>query len=583
MNGLGAMRAAPLSVLQTRSQTHVMTYFPPAPSRRPLVFGLLLVVGLLLGTVGGALPARAQTDAIQPSPEHSRYWQYDGELILPIGGSKDDNLFQIPNLKAHLDEMEAVGANYIRNTMSARDDEDGNVRPFARTENGQYDLTTLNSEYWERFENMLQWTAERDIVVQIELWDQWDYNTGDWGVAVWNPDNNVNYSVAEVSLKGSGHYQDVTASSDATHDFFMTVPAIHDDETVLRHQKRFVDEVLKRAFQYDHVLYTVTNELFVQHPPAWGGYWARYVKEQAEDAGVEVYVTEMFQSEEIRGEQHRHSLDQQGLYDYVDLSQNSTHEGQDHWDNLQWVRSYVEDAIRPINHVKTYGGETDWTDGPEPGIDRWWRNILGGAATTRFHRPPAGIGLNDRAKAQIESARMLLDEINVFEAIPDAESRLLGDRAPNVAYLAHEGKEVYALYFPDGGAVTLDLGAAEGSYTVEWLDVEASAWTRERTVDGGQPVRLEAPGEGNWAAVVEREQYSNSTGKAHRLRLDDLPPTHRAGPSLLNVRRILDLPQTVGLAALQGEEVRLRGGEDAVWSWARRGAETLWTTGSVEI
>lgn len=482
-----------------------MPRFAPTSLRRPLVSALLLVGGLLLGAVVGTLPARAQTDVIQPSSEHPRYWQYQGEPILPIGGSKDDNLFQIPNLKAHLDDMEAVGANYIRNTMSARDEEDGNVRPFARTENETYDLTTLNPEYWERYENLLQWTAERDIVVQIELWDQWDYNTGDWEGAVWNPDNNVNYSAAEVSLNGSGNYEDVTASAEATHDFFMTVPAVHDDETVLRYQKRFVDEVLKRAFQYDHVLYTVTNELFTQHPPEWGAYWARYVKKQAEGRGLEVYVTEMFQSENIRGEQHRHSLDQPGLYDYVDLSQNSTHLGQEHWDTLQWVRSYVSDEVRPVNHVKTYGGETGWTDGPEPGIDRWWRNVLGGAATTRFHRPPAGIGLSDRAKAQIESARMLLEEIDLFEATPDAESRLLGDRAPNEAYLTHEGTAVYALYFPDGGAVTLTLTEGDGTYEVKWLDVEASQWIRGRTVDGGQPVHLEAPGSGNWAAIVEGE------------------------------------------------------------------------------
>jgi len=465
----------------------------------------MLLLGALVLMETERASAQVPADRIQPSAEHPRYWQHEGEPVLPIGGSKDDNLFQIPNLEAHLDTMAAIGANYIRNTMSARDEEDGNVRPFARTETGKYDLTELNPTYWTRFENMLRWTAERDVIVQIELWDQWDYNTGDWDVAVWNPDNNVNYAATEVSLKGNGHYENVTAGSDATHDFFMTVPAVHDDQTVLQYQKRFVDEVLTRAFKYDHVLYTVTNELFTQHPPAWGTFWARYVREQAETAGVEVWVTEMFQSEEIRGEQHRHSLDQPGLYDYVDLSQNSTHLGQAHWDNLQWARSYIAEELRPINHVKTYGGETGWTDGPEAGIDRWWRNIIGGAATTRFHRPPSGIGLSDRAKAQIRSARMLLRKIDIFAATPDTASRLLGDRDPNEAYLTHEGQATYALYFPDGGTVTLDLTGTEGPYRVEWLDVEASEWTARRTVDGGQHVRLNAPENGNWAVLVERQ------------------------------------------------------------------------------
>lgn len=72
-------------------------------------------------------------------------------------------------------------------------------------------------------------------------------------------------------------------------------------------------------------------------------------------------------------------------------------------------------------------------------------------------------------------------------------------------------------------------------------------------------------------------------GSADRLLLDDLPRTHREGPYLLNVRKILDLPQTVGLAALQGEEVRLLGAEESAWSWPRRVSEKPRTNGSVEI
>lgn len=42
-------------------------------------------------------------------------------------------------------------------------------------------------------------------------------------------------------------------------------------------------------------------------------------------------------------------------------------------------------------------------------------------------------------------------------------------------------------------------------YRVEWLDVEASEWTARRTVDGGQRVRLESPGSGKRAPLVERQ------------------------------------------------------------------------------
>lgn len=62
------------------------------------------------------------------------YWQYKGEPVMLLGGSVEDNLFQIPDLEKHLDLLASVGGNYVRNTMSSRDP--GNVWPFARGLNG---------------------------------------------------------------------------------------------------------------------------------------------------------------------------------------------------------------------------------------------------------------------------------------------------------------------------------------------------------------------------------------------------------------------------------------------------------------
>ena len=59
---------------------------------------------------------------IKPWAKNPRYWQYKGQPVLLLGGSKDDSLFQIPDLKKHLDLIASVGANYVRNTMSSRSD-----------------------------------------------------------------------------------------------------------------------------------------------------------------------------------------------------------------------------------------------------------------------------------------------------------------------------------------------------------------------------------------------------------------------------------------------------------------------------
>ena len=98
-----------------------------------LVLALLVFVSLFLIT---AKETNAEKDKdmeknrIQIYAENPRYWQYKGEPILLIGGSVEDNLFQIPNLKEHLELLKSVGGNYVRSTMSWVDE--GDVPPHKK-------------------------------------------------------------------------------------------------------------------------------------------------------------------------------------------------------------------------------------------------------------------------------------------------------------------------------------------------------------------------------------------------------------------------------------------------------------------
>ncbi|MBD3274623.1 MAG: hypothetical protein GF372_04895 [Candidatus Marinimicrobia bacterium] len=445
-------------------------------------------------------PLPAQESHIQPYDSNPYYWQYNGEPVMLLGGSKDDNLFQIPNLEAHLDLMQSVGANYIRNTMSSRDE--GNVQPFQQLEDRMYDLDQWNAEYWQRFENMLEWTSERDIIVQIEVWAFHDFY-GEWEEFLpWNPRYNVNYTAQSTQLD-TGSYGSYW---ETRHDFFYTVPALHNDTEVLRYQQAFVDKILSYSLEYGHVLYCMTNEIFTQYSPEWGWYWAEYIENRALEAGVVVQVAEMYQNHDLTHEQHRATLDHPEIYDFIDISQNSRQLDDRHWERLQWVREYIADQPRPINHNKTYGGdEVAWTDGDEHGIERFWRNIIGGTASVRFHRPPSGIGLNERAQAQIQSARMLLESINIYDCQPDEEHTLLSERDEDEAYLTYMPGKEYALYFPEGGSIQLDLTDANGQFTIQWLHIEKSEWTVSKTIHAGEIVRLDIPEQGkNWAAVIKK-------------------------------------------------------------------------------
>ncbi|MCA9442678.1 MAG: hypothetical protein KC964_17880, partial [Candidatus Omnitrophica bacterium] len=51
------------------------------------------------------IPATAEGNRrrIHVYPENPRYWEYEGAPVVLIGGSVEDNLFQIPDLEGQLD------------------------------------------------------------------------------------------------------------------------------------------------------------------------------------------------------------------------------------------------------------------------------------------------------------------------------------------------------------------------------------------------------------------------------------------------------------------------------------------------
>ena len=64
------------------------------------------------------------------------------------------------------------------------------------------------------------------------------------------------------------------------------------------------------------------------------------------------------------------------------------------------------------------------------------------------------------------------------------------------------GRQV-AVYFPNGGAVGLDLADAEGAWTLRWLNIAESQWSDETQVQGGATAPLTAPGDGQWVALAQ--------------------------------------------------------------------------------
>jgi hypothetical protein len=447
------------------------------------------------------MPAKADADEanrIRPYKQNPRYWQYRGKPVLLLGGTKDDNLFQIPDLAEHLDLLAACGGNYIRNTMSARDP--GNVQPFKKLSDGRYDLDRWNPEYWRRLERMLRLTQERDIFPQIELWAFHDFNVKTWPANPWRPSNNINYGTNDTKLNNSA----VNLGWN-THEFFFTVPALNKDEKVLAYQKKYVDKILAYSLAYDHVLYCITNEIHPRFSPEWGYYWAGYIKKKAAEKGKAIEITEMLWQTDFRAPQQKESLDRHDAYSYFECSQNSANPGQENGNNMQYVYAYIAKHLRPINHVKIYGADSgpSWAEQTSNAERRFWRNIFGGSASSRFHRPDTGIGLSEKAQSNIRSMRMLTAELNVFRCRPDIGYRLLKDRSEDEAYLIYSKGSQYAVFFPAGGSVKLDLSNVKGSFAMKWLDIANYRWTKSQPIKAGRRVELAAPGKGHWTVMIE--------------------------------------------------------------------------------
>ena len=450
------------------------------------------------------------------------YWEYKGKPVLLLGGSSMDNLFNYPDIADELDLIQSVGGNYVRNTMSSRKPE--NPWPHFKLENGLYDLDQWNEEYWDRFDTFLQLCYERDIIVQIEIWDPHDYfktqalrpwgptpGLRGWESCPFNPDLNINYTEEESGLDSDIDYYPTRLPSG--HPFFYSIPELKDLPVARKYQEAFVDKMLSISFNYPNVLYCMNNE--TGEPPEWGEYWAKYIRKKAREEDKDVYLADMRRWVNLYAEEHTRILHDRVHFDFFEISQNTQNSGQSHYDQIMYIRDQIVDYPKPLNNIKIYGGR-NVLKGEEDGINestkRFWRNIFGGIASSRFHRegttyeavkeePLAhGIGITELAQLHIRSMRMYTDEMNIFSCAPS--NHLLSNREHNEAYcLAEEGKQ-YALYFPDGGEVVIDLSGSATNMNIRWLDILNSEWLESQELKGNREVRISAPGTGQWAALI---------------------------------------------------------------------------------
>jgi len=430
--------------------------------------------------------------------KNPHYFTYNGKPVLLLGGSDEDNLFNHPELMMqNLETLKQIGGNYIRCTMSSRDS--GNVWPFAKNDAGKYDLEKFNPEYWQRFENCLREAQKRDIIVQVEIWATFDFYRDNWLVNPFNPANNINYTTENTKLKTEWPFHPAFKPQ----PFVFSVPEKNNDVLLLKYQEKFVDKLLSISFKYGNVLYCLDNE--TRAPADWAWYWAKYILNKANEVGKQVLLTEMWDAHDLHNEEHSRTYDHPDLFAYFDISQNNWQEGQKHYNNALWVREMVarHGGVRPLTNVKVYHRRHGRKpNNPLIGLDRWWQNIFAGCASTRFHRPTGGTGLNELSQKAIKAARIFTNAFNIFDTEPHPE--LLSDREENEAYCLANPGEVYAVYFPKGGSVTLSIDNPNIRMQENWFDPETAEFLDARNIMNETSVTLTSPDTSHtWLVLVK--------------------------------------------------------------------------------
>lgn len=440
------------------------------------------------------------------SSKNHFYWEYKEKPVLLLGGSDEDNLFNHPNLMHdNLDKLRECGGNYIRCTLSSRDE--GNVWPFEKV-NGLYDLNQFNPEFWERLNQCLNEAYKRDIIVQVEVWATFDFYRDCWLKNPFNPAQNCNYSVKSTKLKTEWNYHPARRPQ----PFFYSPPELNDDRVLRGFQEAFVQKVLDVSLRYPNVLYCLDNE--TNAPEEWVYYWANFIQDEAKKRGALVQLTEMWDNWNLRDQSHKATYGHPELFSFVEISQNNMQCGQTHYDRIIWMRDLLKErGIRPMNNVKVYaktseelrnGISISWKKKIEITRNRFWQNMFAGCTSTRFHRPEKdyGIGLNREAQITIKAARTFTSAFGIFSCEPHNE--LLSEHKPNEAYCLANPGDTYAVYFPNGGDIGLHIKEKDPCLYLQWFDPLTASFKNPKQIKESLYITLHSPNNRQtWLALLK--------------------------------------------------------------------------------
>jgi len=340
-------------------------------------------------------------------------------------------------------------------------------QPWQRTGPGQgldgkpkFDLRQFNQAYFDRLRARVIAARDRGIYVSIMLFEDWIFMAKRKEYPVeqhpFHKDNNV--SGIDGDPNGDGWGIEIH-----------TLQALQ----VLEIQKAYVRKVVETVNDFDNVLYEICNE-GLRHTREWQYEMVRFIKsvEAKMPKQHPVGMTSV-------GDMNDDCL--KSLADWTSLATTGWDQPKDPWTFDPPAADGTKVCLLDTDHIgwKVFIDDAAFTRA-------WvWKSF------TRGHNTLLMENLGDSAgwiagRAAMGHTRRLAERVNLAGMTPSK------DLASSGYCLAHPGKE-YLVYLPEGGEVTVDLTAASGTITVQWLHpVEGTIMSGEPTT-GGAKRSLRAP------------------------------------------------------------------------------------------
>ncbi|SOE19639.1 hypothetical protein SAMN06298216_0142 [Spirosomataceae bacterium TFI 002] len=192
-------------------------------------------------------------------PQNPHYFIYKGKTLGLITSA--EHYGAVLNLdfdyKTYLNTLATEGMNYTRVFTGSYFENPGDfgikhntlapasgrvITPWVKNEEGKYDLSSFNDDYFVRIKDFLRIAQEKGIIVEITLFSS-IYQDKNWEIVPQNPANNINIT------------EDITRFEAQTIN----------NKSLMGFQKAFVAKMVSELNEFDNIFFEIQNEPWSDH------------------------------------------------------------------------------------------------------------------------------------------------------------------------------------------------------------------------------------------------------------------------------------------------------------------------------